>query len=627
MKRFKYIVPAVLLGFSMVACDDDDTYEMLDGLDMIVRTQTISEGESVRAAFTPTMTIGYNNLVGIDQSVPVTLNGQTVSLSVNPENGTELILTLPEMTDFAEYTLELPAGVVYIKDRPEVKSTAKTVKFNTNAGINPEWLDKNLTNANATPEAKKVFQYLLDNYGKTQLSGSMSDEAWGTKYVDFITSETGHTPAVLGFDYGHLAASPANWIDYGDITPVRTAWENGSIPAISWHWNVPTEEQHILSTVWEGNMVIDNWENLKLLPDMKKSVTDEEGVTSEIGIFDDLQSGQCIMVKVKDLDVTRAQGSLKSYASGWPALATADDKLAGYEHGTECFDIRDNYSVITNRRIVDEVKTNGMVVSGQGYTITGVYITDGNPLLGYNADRTFSAKKAVEAGTWENEVINKDIAKLAGYLKLIQEANIPVLWRPLHEAAGDYSNGAWFWWGNGAVYDQDGKVETSGEAATIELWKYLRNKLQNEYGLNNLIWVWNVQTTDGGNLASVEKCRAAYPGDDMVDIVGADLYLQGENLYGQDPDKEWNPEATDQTRQFDLVNNTAKFKKMVVLAECGNLLDPSVAKKYNALWGYFMQWYDMKDGEMGFHTYNDATVWKSFMEGSLVLNRGDFSVK
>lgn len=49
----------------MVACDDDDTYEMLDGLDMIVRTQTISEGESVRAAFTPTMTIAYNNLVGI----------------------------------------------------------------------------------------------------------------------------------------------------------------------------------------------------------------------------------------------------------------------------------------------------------------------------------------------------------------------------------------------------------------------------------------------------------------------------------------------------------------------------------------------------------------------------------
>lgn len=625
MKRFQYIVPAVLLGFSMVACDDDDTYEVLDGLDMIVRTQTISEGESVRAAFTPTMTIAYNNLVGIAEGVPVTLNGQLVSLKVNPENGMELILTLPEMTDFTEYTLEIPEGAVFIKDRPETKAAAKTVKFNTNAGINAEWLDKNLTNANATPEAKKVFQYLLDNYGKTQLSGCMSDEAWGTRYVDFITTEAGHTPAVLGFDYGHLASSPANWIDYGDITPVKTAWDNGSIPSISWHWNVPGSEQHILSTVWEGNMVIDSWEALQLTPDMKKTVTDDEGNTSEIGVFDDLQSGQCILVKVKDIDMTRAQGSLKSLSDGWPELGP--DGTSGYENGTEYFDIRDNYSLITNRAIVDDIKTNGFVVSGQGYTVTGVYITDGDPLLAYNADRSFNPKNAVTAGTWENEVINKDIAKLAGYLKLLQNAGIPVLWRPLHEAAGDYSNGPWFWWGTGAVTDEDGKVVTSGEAVTIELWKYLRNKLQNEYGLNNLIWVWTVQTTDGGNLASVDQCRAAYPGDDMVDIVGADLYIEGDNLYGLDPDKEFNPEATDQTRKFDLVNNTVKFKKMVVLSECGNLLLPATAEKYNALWGYFMQWYDMKDGEMGFHTYNGASVWNDVMTSPLVRNRGDFNVK
>lgn len=613
MKRYRYLVPAVLLGFSMVACDDDDTYEMLDGMDMIVRTQTIAEGESVRAAFTPNMTIAYNNLVGIAEGVHVTLNGEPVSLAVNPENGMELILTLPAMTDFTEYTLEIPEGAIFIKDRPETKAAAKTVKFNTNAGINPEWLDKNLTNPNATPEAKKVFQYLLDNYGKTQLSGCMSDEAWGTRYVDFVSSEAGHTPAVLGFDYGHLAASPANWIDYGDITPVKTAWDNGSIPAISWHWNVPGSEPHILSTIWEGNMVIDNWDALQLTPDMKKTVTDEEGNTSEIGVFDDLQSGQCILVKVKDIDDTRAQGSLKSLAAGWPALAP--EGTAGYENGTEYFDIRDNYSLITNRSIVDDIKTNGFVVSGQGYTVIGIYITDGDPLLGFDANRSFSPTKAVQEGTWENEVVNKDIAKLAGYLKRLQDAKIPVLWRPLHEAAGDYANGAWFWWGNDSVQ------------ATTGLWKYLRNKLEKEYQINNLIWVWNVQTTNGGNLASVEQCRAAYPGDDMVDIVGADLYLEGENLYGLDPDAEYNPEATDQTRQFDLVNNTVKFKKMVVLAECGNLLLPETAKKYNALWGYFMQWYDMKDGEMGFHIYNNATVWNQVMESPLVLNRGDFNAK
>ncbi len=30
-----------------------------------------------------------------------------------------------------------------------------------------------------------------------------------------------------------------------------------------------------------------------------------------------------------------------------------------------------------------------------------------------------------------------DIDKLSGYLKLLKMKNIPVLWRPLHEAAGN----------------------------------------------------------------------------------------------------------------------------------------------------------------------------------------------
>jgi mannan endo-1,4-beta-mannosidase len=29
------------------------------------------------------------------------------------------------------------------------------------------------------------------------------------------------------------------------------------------------------------------------------------------------------------------------------------------------------------------------------------------------------------------------------YLRQLQEAHVPVLWRPYHEM-----NGAWFWWGN-----------------------------------------------------------------------------------------------------------------------------------------------------------------------------------
>ena len=41
----------------------------------------------------------------------------------------------------------------------------------------------------------------------------------------------------------------------------------------------------------------------------------------------------------------------------------------------------------------------------------------------------------------ENAIIKADLDKVANYLLLLQQANIPVIWRPLHEAAG-----TWFWW-------------------------------------------------------------------------------------------------------------------------------------------------------------------------------------
>ncbi len=99
---------------------------------------------------------------------------------------------------------------------------------------------------------------------------------------------------------------------------------------------------------------------------------------------------------------------------------------------------------------------------------------------GYNfySDKTsFSILNALTSGTWENDFILQDIEKVAGYLKLLQDEGIPVIWRPLHEAAGNYNlygktNNAWFWWGRG------------GAEACKQLWKLLRDKLEGEYGLN-----------------------------------------------------------------------------------------------------------------------------------------------
>lgn len=63
-------------------------------------------------------------------------------------------------------------------------------------------------------------------------------------------------------------------------------------------------------------------------------------------------------------------------------------------------------------------------------------------LTTYKDQTSFDIDNAFTEGTWEYQTVNADLEKIAGYLKLLKDANIPVIWRPLHEAAG-----GWFWWG------------------------------------------------------------------------------------------------------------------------------------------------------------------------------------
>jgi len=210
---------------------------------------------------------------------------------------------------------------------------------------------------------------------------------------------------------------------------------------------------------------------------------------------------------------------------------------------------------------------------------------------GYNfyCDKTsFSIARALQSGTWENQFILADIEKVAGYLKLLQDAGIPVLWRPLHEAAGNYNvygtNGAWFWWGRG------------GADACKKLWKLLRDKLEGEYGLNNLIWVWTLDATPGA-----EKDYASwYPGNELVDIVGVDIYAD-------------DTEAKD--RQYDAAVALSGGHKLVTVSECGNIPSPSKCLNAGQGWSWFLTW-DLESFEL-----NTTSYWRSIMSSSKVFTR------
>jgi mannan endo-1,4-beta-mannosidase len=96
------------------------------------------------------------------------------------------------------------------------------------------------------------------------------------------------------------------------------------------------------------------------------------------------------------------------------------------------------------------------------------------------------------------------IDTIAVYLKKLQDAHVPVLWRPYHEM-----NGNWFWWGG-----------RQGEYSTIRLYRQLFDRLVKYHKLNNLIWVWSV---DRPNKPEMQFANF-YPGNDYLDVLSLDVY-------------------------------------------------------------------------------------------------------
>ena len=117
---------------------------------------------------------------------------------------------------------------------------------------------------------------------------------------------------------------------------------------------------------------------------------------------------------------------------------------------------------------------------------------------GYDHKTCFDLCKGVTEGTAEYEFIIREIDMVSAELKRMAQLDIPVLWRPLHEA-----NGNWFWWGN---HDEQHRE------AYKKLWYMIFDRMENYHKLTNLIWVWNGQ----------DKCMEVSP--NTFDICGDDIY-------------------------------------------------------------------------------------------------------
>ena len=160
-------------------------------------------------------------------------------------------------------------------------------------------------------------------------------------------------------------------------------------------------------------------------------------------------------------------------------------------------------------------------------------------------------EEAFTVGTDTYNALLEGMDRAVPYLKELEDAGVPVLWRPFHEM-----DGGWFWWSKG------------GADNFVKLWQLMYSRYTDYWELDNLIWVLaysdNIETDK----------RLWYPGDDYVDIVGADSY------------------SSDNSR-LELLYNTCNAIRPVgmpiVQHECNAIL----SKEQSVImpWTYFLTWH------------------------------------
>lgn len=177
----------------------------------------------------------------------------------------------------------------------------------------------------------------------------------------------------------------------------------------------------------------------------------------------------------------------------------------------------------------------------------------GAPTIGQgydNSKKFFDINKALTDGTSENVAMMKDLDLIAAELTKLRDQGVPVLWRPFHEFTG-----TWFWWGMG------------GSENFKKLWIKMYTYYTVDKGLNNLIWVLGY---------TGEPSASYYPGDQYVDVAGADTYVN------------------DNGSLVALYNNVEKIvgkNRPIALHENGPIPDPDKVVKDGANWSYFMTWH------------------------------------
>jgi mannan endo-1,4-beta-mannosidase len=177
-----------------------------------------------------------------------------------------------------------------------------------------------------------------------------------------------------------------------------------------------------------------------------------------------------------------------------------------------------------------------------------------------------------------------DIDNMATQLLSLKNIGVPVLWRPLHEASGD-----WYWWG------------ADGAADYKWLWELMYKRMTDYFKLDNLIWIWNGQSAD-------------YLVDEsMYDIASVDIYLPEGS------------EFSSRYEQFFSIQKMVGQNKIIALSECSSIPNADDSFRDKSVWSLFGLWFGSylmnSDGNFSEkYTTKDIFIRSYNSEGVLTLD-------
>ena len=168
---------------------------------------------------------------------------------------------------------------------------------------------------------------------------------------------------------------------------------------------------------------------------------------------------------------------------------------------------------------------------------------------GFKASQlSISIEDALTPGTALNQALLADLDRTAAELAVLRDAHVPVLWRPLHEL-----DGGWFWWGK------------CGPEAFKRLWILMHERYTKVHHLDNLIWVFGYTS---------KPAAAWYPGNEYVDIMGADNYKEGT-----------------QEAMYKALGPIAQPGTVLAYHECGAMPEPEELLAAKVEWSWFLTWH------------------------------------